>query len=310
MAIVPDPSRTKRVLRHPGNLGSVAAVILALLVASAAPALAESRTFELLNGDILRGEVLERDEHRIVIQHAVLGRLEIPIDQIAPSSLHPGVVGTNVLAGWTKELAVGLGGSQGDTDEADLRIAGRLERLDERNRWQVDGNYVLSFAEGKIDDNNARVTVLRDWLWPESPWFAFVYGIYDFDEFEAWKHRPTLGFGPGYHFANGAVFKLDGRSGVFTTWEFGEVDALRPEGAAGLFASWKFGERHGLVLNNVWFQTLDEAEFRIVTRLEWKLRLSIANALSVKFTIDNEYDSASDQSTNNLKYFTSMAVDF
>lgn len=293
-----------------GVLAIAAAALAALILAVVTPAFAKPQTFELINGDILRGEVLEQDEHRVVIQHAILGRLEIPIDQIAPSSFHPGLAGTDFLAGWTKELSIGLGGSQGDTNEADLRVAFKVERLDEHRRWQLDGRYALSFTDKEVDDNYAHITLLRDWLWTESRWFAFAYGIYDFDEFEAWEHRPTLGVGPGYHLVTGPVFNLDSRFGPFITYEFGDVDAARPEAAVGFFATWKFGNRHSLALSNTYLQTLDESEFRDISKMEWKIRFALANALSLKLSIDNEYDSASDQSKNNLNYVTAIAVDF
>ena len=79
--------------------------------------------------------------------------------------------------------------------------------------------------------------------------------------------------------------------------------------AAGLFAKWLVREGHTLELNNVYFQTLDDDEFRVLSRLDWKIRLPLSRVISLKLSISNEYDSASEKSKDNLKYSTSLAFD-
>jgi putative salt-induced outer membrane protein YdiY len=292
------------------RLVSITVILVVVFLLDVGPAAAKTETVELLGGDVLRGEVVERTADRMILEHPVLGRLQIPTSQLAPTTLHPGVLGTSVLRGWTKELAIGLGGSVGDTDEADLRATASLEMETDRKRWRVDGRYDLGFADKEIDNHDAHLTALRDWLWPQSKWFAFAYGLYDYDDFEAWKHRVTAGAGPGYHLYKTVTFRLDTRVGPFITYEFGSEDDARPEAAAGLFADWKLGDRHTLLLYNVYFETLDRSARRNVSRLGWKIRLSLISAVSLKLTIDNEYDSISDKSRNNLKYFTNVVLDF
>jgi putative salt-induced outer membrane protein YdiY len=287
----------------------LAAGVLCLLGVAAGPARAETATIELKNGDKVTGKILERTPDHVVLEHPVLGRLVVPGGDLAPSVTHPGILGTSFLEGWTKELNIGLGGSYGDTDEADLRIGGLLQHKTDRIHWRLDARYELSFGDGEIDDHNAHVTTLRDWLWPQSRWFAFTYGIYDYDDFENWKHRLTFGGGPAYHLLPGPTFELDARAGPFLTYEFGDEDNARPEGAAGLFATWRIGEGHTLELLDVYFQTLDEGAFRNITNFAWRVRLDVESAVSVKLGIRNEYDSASDESKNNLKYFTAIAFD-
>jgi putative salt-induced outer membrane protein YdiY len=294
-------------VRNPIARSALAA--LAALLLSARPAPCETATVKLLNGDSVTGEVVERTPEHVVLQHPVLGRLDIAAAQIAPASTHPGILGTSILAGWDKDLTLGLTGSEGDTDEADLIVAFNLERRYERHYWDLNAKYAFGTSENEVDDHNARITALHDWLWPQSPWFAFVYAIYDYDKFEAWRHRPGIGTGPGYHLIKWPRFTLDTRVGPFVTYEFGEVDNARPELAMGLFAKWQFREDHSLSLTDVYFQTLDEAELRNVTRLEWKVRLIVSKGVSLKVGVDNEYDTASDESKNNLKYYTALAID-
>jgi len=283
--------------------------VLALVSFVPCAAWSETATVELLNGDKMTGTVLERTDHVIVLQHAVLGRLEIPIEKVAPASLHPGLLGTSILAGWKKELDFGVAGSSGDTDEADIRLALSLDRRSERHHWQLDGLYEVSYSEGEIDEHDASVTALHDWLWPGSRWFAFTFGVYDFDEFEAWEHRTTLGAGPAYHLLQNPSLNLDARFGPFITYEFGDENDARPEGALGLFAEWQIREGHSLTASNVYLQTLDEAELRSVSKLEWKVRLAVSKGVSLKVGARNEYDTASRDSKNNLKYYTALSFD-
>lgn len=291
-------------------MGRVAGIaILAVAVFAARPAWCETITVKLKNGDVVTGELIERTDEHIVIEHPVLGRLEIPKRELSADTLHPGIAGTRFLEGWDKNLSVGFSGSEGDTDEADLLVGLTLDFTDERRHWELDGRYELSYADNDIDDHNARVTVLRDQLFPESRWFVFNYLTWDYDDFEAWKHRLSGGMGPGYRILPEGSFRLDARSGPFLTYEFGDEDDARPEGAFGLFARWTVSEGNTLRLSNLYFQTLDHAEYRNLSRVEWRIRVSPARGLSLKFGVDNEYDSASEDSKNNLKYYSALSFD-
>jgi len=285
------------------------AAIFAVAVLATRPALAETVTVKLVSGDVVTGELIERTPEHIVIQHPIFGRLEIPTHEISADTLHPGLFGTRFLAGWDKNLTVGFSGSEGDTDEADVLIGITLDYKDEHRHWELDGRYELSYADNDIDDHNARVTALRDQLFPDSRWFFFNYLGYDYDDFEAWEHRVSTGLGPGYRIIPEGAFQLTARSGPFFTYEFGDEDDARPEGAFGLFALWTIREGNTLRVSDIFLQTLDHGWYRNVSRLEWRIRVSAARGLSLKFGIDNEYDSASEDSKNNLNYYTALSFD-
>jgi putative salt-induced outer membrane protein YdiY len=285
------------------------AAIIAVAVLAARPAWCETVTVKLDSGDVVSGELIERTPEHIVIQHPIFGRLEIPADEISADTLHPGVFGTKFLEGWDKNLTVGFSGSEGDTDEADLLIGASLGYAGERQRWELDARYELSYSDNDIDDHNAKVTTLRDQLFPGSRWLFFNYVEYDYDDFEAWKHRISTGMGPGYRIIPEGKFQLDARSGPFLTYEFGDEDDARPEGAVGLFARWTIREGNTLRVSDVFMQTLDHPEYRNISKLEWKIRVWATRGLSLKFGVDNEYDSTSEDSKNNLKYYSALAID-
>lgn len=309
----PGNRRTTPAAASRRRLDGVGLCCLALSLAlalSAGETAAETARLVLIDGDVVSGEVIERTDTHVVLRHAVLGELRVPVAQLSAASTHPGILGTGFLARWDKEVSVGITGSQGDTDETDARIGMLLQYADDERRWRIDGRYEIGYSEGDLDDHDATINALRDWLWKESRWFAFAYGLYDYDDFEAWKHRLTFGAGPGYRLIPEGAFTLDARFGPFFTYEFGDEDNPRPELAGGLFANWVVRRAHTLTLANVYFQTLDEAELRNVTRFEWKIRPAGFQHLSLKLGAYNEYDSASRKSKNNINYFTMLGWDF
>ena len=289
------------------RVARVAIIVVAVLAAR--PAWCETVTVKLISGDVVTGEVIERTADHIVIQHPIFGRLEIPKHEISADTLHPGIAGTKFLEGWDKDLTVGFSGSEGDTDEADVLVGASLGYSDDHRHFELDGRYELSYADDEIDDHNARVTALRDQLFPDSRWFFFNYAAYDYDDFEAWKHRVSTGMGPGYRIIPKGAFQLTARAGPFITYEFGDEEDARPEGAFGLFSLWTIREGNTVRLSDIFLQTLDHWEYRNVSRLEWKIRVTAARGLSLKFGVDNEYDSASEDSKNDFTYYSALSID-
>jgi putative salt-induced outer membrane protein YdiY len=294
---------------RPRAVCAAAAIVGFVLATTAGTARSETMTVELSNGDVITGEVVERTDERIVLEHPVLGRLEIPVEEVTARSLHVGLLGTDFLAGWDKELSVGLSGSEGDTDEMDLLVGADFDYADDRRRWLLAARYELSYSDNEKDDHNAQANVLRDWLFGESRWFAFSYTTYDYDEFEAWEHRLTTGAGPGYRIIPEGKLQLDLRTGPFITYEFGDEDDARPEYALGFFGRWDPSAGHSVRLRNVYYQTLDHLEYRNVSALEWKLRIAFTQGWSFKLGVNNEYDSASKDSKNDFKYYSALAFD-
>jgi hypothetical protein len=210
------------------------AAILTIAVLAARPAWSETVTVKLVNGDVVTGEVIERTADTSSSARDLRAAGD-PESRISADTLHPGILGTRFLEAGT-ELDVGFSGSEGDTDEADVLAGITLAYTDERRHWELDGRYELSYADNDIDDHNAKATVLRDHLFPESRWFFFNYLGYDYDDYEAWEHRVSTGMGPGYRIIPKGAFQLTARAGPFLTYEFGDEDDARPEGAFGLFA--------------------------------------------------------------------------
>ena len=284
----------------------------ALSILLLAPA-AVADTIELTNGDKLSGEVIEQTPDGTVIEHPVFGRLEIPAEKIKPPKApNGGLFGTSFLAGWTRTFQLGVSGAQGNTKNTDVLAALDMDYEDEQKRWAFDAAYRFGAADGATTENAGFAQLRRDWLLAESRWFFFGIGRFDYDEFRTWTYRVNGSGGIGYQFLKGEHFDLKGRLGPSLTKEFNEND-FYVEALVGLDALWTISPDHSLGLSNTIYPALNDlGEFRNVSTLTWKWKLMEDPGLSLIAGVNNEYESSveSDLKHNDVKYSTSIGIDF
>jgi hypothetical protein len=287
--------------------------MLAAALLLLAPLAAAAETFELVNGDKLTGDVIERTAERVVLEHPVLGRVEIPVDQIQPpKGPNPGLFGTSFLAGWTRTFQLGVTGAQGNTKNSDVVAALDLGYEDDDKRWAFEADYRLGDADGETTQHDALAELRRDWLITESPWFFFAIGRFDYDQFKTWTYRLNGSGGVGYQFFEGERFELQGLFGPSLAKEFDENNFF-VEALVGLEGIWKISPDHSLSLSNKIYPALNDlGEFRNLSSLAWKWKLMEEPGLSLIAGVDNEYQSSVDSGLkhNDLKYGTSIGIDF
>ena len=285
---------------------------LALSVLCLAP-IAAADTIELTNGDKLSGEVIEQTADGTVIEHPVFGRLEIPAEKIKPPKApNAGLFGTSFLAGWTRTFQLGVSGAQGNTKNNDVLAALDMDYEDEKKRWALDAAYRFGAADGATTENAGLAQLRRDWLLPESRWFFFGIGRFDYDQFRSWTYRVNGSGGIGYEFLKSERFDLTGRLGPSLTKEFNENDFF-VEALVGLDALWKISPNHSLGLSNIIYPALNDlGEFRNLSTLAWKWKLMEDPGLSLIAGVDNEYESSVESGLkhNDVKYSTSIGLDF
>ncbi len=290
------------------------ALLFSLLLAALAPGGAGAETIVLANGDTLTGEVISRSAEQLVLEHAVLGRVEVPVDALQPPEPpDAGILDSGFLAGWTRRIDLAFNGSRGNSQNAALRGGIDLDFEDDRRRWAVDGRYFFASTDGLTEENQFRATVDRDWLLPGSPWFWFAQGQYDWDEFEAWDHRLKAFGGPGRTLVKRERFELLARLGAGLVKEFGGADDLRPEVVFRLSGKWALAEGQTLTLDNAVFPSLDTlGEFRNVTRAELAVQLTAESPFHLKLGIENEYESQAEPGTkkNDLQYYGGLGLSF
>jgi putative salt-induced outer membrane protein YdiY len=274
---------------------------------------AAGATIDLKNGDQLTGEIVERTDTQMVVEHAVLGRLTIPLEQVKPpASENKGLFGTSFLAGWSRHFQVGLAGAQGNSKNTDVAAALDLDYSDERKRWAFDAVYQFGSSDGDTSQHNALLALRRDWLVGDSHWFFFALGRGEYDQFKSWRYRLHGAPGVGYEFVNTERWNLRGLLGPALTKEFDESE-FYVEALVGIESAWTFNKVHSLTFTNTIFPALNDiGEFRNLSALRWRWRLAESPALSLNAGVQNEYQSqvADDRKHNDLRYTTALGIDF
>lgn len=306
----------------------ITAVLASLLVLEGA-ALAEN--VELENGDKLKDViVLEQNDEVWVLQHPVLGRIEVPASQVKPpeppkaAETRPGIFGTSVLAGWVKAFSLGFSGSSGVTDETNFNTDLQLKNETERHRDAFVASYFFAEKDGDKTNNEFNLRHLHDFLIKDSRWFGFLSGGYKYDEFQSWDHRITGGGGVGYDFIKNDVHTLTGRIGPgFTVTRGGDRfndddppvrigpdDREDFNGIASLTGSWAITEGVSFNAEAAYIPVLsDMPEFRAISLAELKVAIGIIKGLGVKVGGSYEYDSQNAE-RNDRKYYGNIVYDF
>jgi len=286
---------------------------LALWSILLAPLAAAADSLELSNGDELSGEVLERTDERVVLVHPVLGRVEIPVEQIKPPKApNAGLFGSSFLAGWTRTFQLGVSGSQGNSKNTNVLAALDMDYEDDHRRWAFDSAYRFGRADGDTDEHDAFTQLRRDWLFEGSPWFVFAIGRFDYDQFDTWTYRVNGAGGIGYEFVKSEQFELQGLLGPSLNKQWQESDFF-VEALVGIEGAWKISKTHSLSVSNKIYPALNDlGEFRNLSTLAYKWKLLEDPGLSLIAGVDNEYQSsvASGRKRNDLNYSTSIGIDF
>jgi putative salt-induced outer membrane protein YdiY len=288
---------------------------------------ASAAEIQLDSGDRLTGSIVSETPESLVLDHPSLGRLEIAMARIA--SIDGGENAARELADialaqlaeaeeeaspWKTSVRFGLAATFGNTDEQTATAGVDSKRETDETRLILDGSYYYSQSDGDRTDNKFTAGVRHDWLLPDSKWFFFAQGRYDYDEFESWEHRFGGHGGIGYEFITSDEFDLRGRIGAGATKEWKSDDEdLKPEGLLGLDLRWQIKEGHSFILGTTLFPDLgDFGEFRWVTRADYSLLLS--ESLNMSFTIGlrDEYQSEVDPGSkhNDLRITAGLQFDF
>jgi putative salt-induced outer membrane protein YdiY len=292
-------------------------LLLLILLLTLTGASASAETVKLANGDELSGEVVEWAVDYVVIEHPQLGRVRLSLDQLDVDTGIPpskGLFGTRLLRGWKRNFDLGWTGRVGSTDNINITAGLNLNYADEFRRWRLTGRYFFDRSSDGDADNNARIDLRRDWLFPGHDWFAFAAFRYQFDQFEAWEHRTVISTGPGYNVLTSEAHKLDFRTGPTFTKEYSGNRATSGEALFGIDYMWTISKRSSIHLQNDFYVEWKPSagDIRNLTIGEWKLAITEDPVLSLKIGGSNEYDSSPDEGDepNDLRYYLALGLDF
>jgi len=289
-----------------------------LLLAAPLVTAVRAETVELTNGDRLEGELLEQTDDHIVIEHPVLGRVEVPRGAIAPPPPPeppkppvPGLFGSPVLRGWKRNLAVGFSGSSGNSSDTSFNTALSLGREAENYRGSFESAYFFASKDGDRTTNEFYADYKHDFLFGESRFFLFATGRYDYDQFQSWENRVSASFGAGYDILRRSDFSLRGNIGGGLSRTWGTERKWKPEGVVGAIASWKISDGQTLSGDATYYPNFNDLpEFRLIANAAYTIAVGQIEGLGLKFGVKNEYNSETEGDNNNLKYYGNLAYEF
>lgn len=305
--------------------------VVGLSIASTSTANADS--VELVTGDLLHGTVVEQTDSAVVLDHPVMGNVTLPVDQVKAVVVTDGeggevlatpepepepVVDTDslshkILPGWDKNFELGFNGSEGNSQTLNIHSAFDATQEDDHHRWKLGASFFQNKDDGTRTRNEFNAEVTHDWLMPDSDWFKFATAKYQYDEFQDWESRASAFIGVGKQLKKTDEHDVIGRVGIGGSYEFGSVNEIVPEALLGLEWVYTINERQTLASHVTVFPDLDEfGESRTVAGVAWTLAVDEADGISLKFGVDNEYESSTEGNAkhNDVKYYGALVFDF
>lgn len=296
-----------------------------LFIAQAGPA----AQIELSNGDRINASVKSQSEDTVTVEHPALGKIAIPRAAIASIELDAvdaetlaadaaavgddGLLGTGWMKDWERRFEFGLTGSSGKSEDLNITAGFTADYEDEYRRWVHKTAYYQKESDGERTDHSFFSSLQRDWLDPDSPWFEFAGGRFDWDEFKDWDYRLSANAGVGYEFVETGDLRVLGRAGLGANQTFGgEREEFTPEGSLGIDVEWQITEHQSLAFVNTLYPNLKESgEYRNLTSVDWVFDLEEDAGVGLKISLTNEYDSLADNDAdkNDFKYMGSLIWD-
>jgi putative salt-induced outer membrane protein YdiY len=285
-------------------------ILVAFAVLSmAAFGAARADDVELVTGEKLKGTIVSKDAEKIVLDHPVLGRLTIPIERVKPAPPPP--------PPWTFRAELGASGTRGNVDQSALHAAIGAVLDDDSRRLKADLVYSRAKVESTVTEDKTYFEVTHDWKIKNSKWSIFATGRMDWDRFQSWDRRATIGGGVGYALSDTDKLKARVRAGFDGVKESGNDDPddnkWRPEAQVGGEASWNVNETNTIEGRFTYYRDLERTDkYRIISSLAWSVKLAKDSPLSLKIGCEDEYDThrTAPYDKNDFRYFAALVCTF
>lgn len=306
-------------------------------------------TVTLKTGEVLRGKFAGVADGNVVIDHPVLGRVNVPTTEMSgwastpadpaavvpapvvpagapPAPADAGAAGgtppppppppppTSFFQGWTGSVELGLNGSEGNTSRINVRGGLTAARKTEETETSFGFSYTYAKDDGDETENKGQIDLRNDWiLGKDSPWRVYALGKVEYDTFQNWDWRTSAFAGIGYQFVKTETTSLIGRFGAGASKEFGGDDnRIHPELNLGMDFEHKFTERQKMFVTLDYYpDLLNLSDFRFVGKAGYEILLDPESGLSLKLGVEDRYDSTPDGAKrNDIDYFALMVLKF
>lgn len=282
-------------------------------------------TIELSTGETLKGTLVAVDAITVVIQHPVLGELNVPRASILP----PKADEVQAKSPWSGAFDLSVTGSSGNTKKQDARVAFNARRDTEVAIDSYELTYFRSQAEVRRDNPNPPPATdkdtektadrlygmaRREWRLADSRWRPFAQVSGERDEFKDWDYRTTVAVGAAHPIIEQERQQLTGRLGLAGTREFGgEDESWTPEALLAADYRLDVSKTQRLVAGVEVYPNLeDKGEYRSVSRAQYETQLDGEEPWTLKVGIEHFYDSDPEEGSGSgdLNYWIGLGYIF
>lgn len=234
-------------------------------------------------------------------------------DEQLPAKKKPNPLG--LPEGWTGALELGLSGSDGNTQNFNMRTALDLNRKVGLNDSTLRLTYRRAADGGQVSANRFVADAQHVYRFSEtSRWSLFASGVYEYDDFQDWRQRLTLNAGLGYAFIDNKETKLVGRLGGGANRRWGGADEnWTPEGLVGFTIAHKLSERTSVYGALDYLPDISTSgEFRINSKGGFKIIIDPELNLNLHLGFEDRYDSnpGPGSKANDIDYFVLLGWKF
>ena len=220
----------------------------------------------------------------------------------------------SLFTGWKGTIEAGGSGTDGNTENFNLRAGVGFTRTAELLRTRLDASYLYSTEAGLKSQSRGVANALNDWFFRESPWGLFAKGRAEYDEFQDWDWRLSAFAGPSYLFWESDASSLRGRLGAGASKELGSSrNEVIPEGLAGLDFRYQFTPRQSMFADAEYLPSLsDFPEYRFNLRAGYEFLVDPVSKLRMRLGVENRYNSSPGTGfkSNDIEYFALLGLEF
>lgn len=197
------------------------------------------------------------------------------------------------LEEWDASFEAGVNGSDGNSDTFNLHTGFEFNRKSDLSESLIRFRYNANYADSVETQNNALLQTRHEWLFPDTPWSAFVNGDVLYDQFKAFDVRLVMNAGVGYTHIKTETTTFKSRYGAGVSREIGGPDnRWTPEALFGLDFTRQLTDRQKLNATVDYFpQWGDFRDYRLVSNFNWELLVDEEANLSLKLNVTDQYDS-------------------
>jgi hypothetical protein len=320
---------------------------VAALVIFAAASAAPADDVVLVDGDVLRGKVLEKSDVEVVLDHPLLGKVKIPAARVKEVRIgadakppEPPPPPPPPPRNWKAQFEAGVNGAEGNSNTINGIAGFKWEHAIPKKTASFTARYFYSETGKNVPgpDNNLETkesrltaTARRDWIFESNDDLSFfAEARYDRDINTPWDQRATAAAGLAWKFVHDKTkdheMFLGLRIGAAATKEWGneenpltEVEErdlnrhVRPEGLLGLEAKIPLSSRSEFTAQSTWYPDLSDLwESRVLSSAGITYKLDEKGSMYIRTGVEHEWDTHREDpfKRQDVRYFALFVLDF